>query len=109
MSKLNSDASLNARIGAAHLGELFAEQGGSYILTFAAYNAGGKRVKEWITAHGDPRHHDVDPVDWIELIPIAETRDYVQRIIENMQVYRTRFGHASPPINEAELRHRNGS
>ncbi|MFI4997020.1 MAG: transglycosylase SLT domain-containing protein [Hyphomicrobiales bacterium] len=108
MSKLNSDASLNARIGAAHLGELFAEQGGSYVLTFAAYNAGGKRVKEWIAAHGDPRHGNVDPVDWIERIPITETRDYVQRIIENMQVYRTRFGHASRPINEAELRRRGG-
>jgi soluble lytic murein transglycosylase len=108
MSKLNSDAALNARIGAAHLGELFAEQGGSYILTFAAYNAGGKRVKEWIAAHGDPRRHDVDPVDWIELIPIAETRDYVQRIIENMQVYRTRFGEGTRLINEAELRKRGG-
>jgi soluble lytic murein transglycosylase len=108
MTKLNSDAALNARIGAAHLGELFAEQGGSYVLTFAAYNAGGKRVKEWIAAHGDPRRHDVDPVDWIELIPIAETRDYVQRIIENMQVYRTRFGEGVRLINEAELRKRGG-
>jgi hypothetical protein len=50
----------------------------------------------------------VDPVDWIERIPIAETRDYVQRIIENMQVYRARFGHASAPINEAELARRSG-
>jgi soluble lytic murein transglycosylase len=65
-------------------------------------------VKEWIAAHGDPRHGNVDPVDWIERIPITETRDYVQRIIENMQVYRTRFGHASRPINEAELRRRGG-
>jgi soluble lytic murein transglycosylase len=108
MAKLNTDAALNARIGAAHLGELFAEEGGSYVLTFAAYNAGGKRVKEWIAAHGDPRRRDVDPVDWIELIPITETRDYVQRIIENMQVYRTRFGVASRPIDEAELRRPGG-
>ncbi|MBV8763566.1 MAG: lytic transglycosylase domain-containing protein [Hyphomicrobiales bacterium] len=108
MAKLNSDAALNARIGAAHLGELFAEEGGSYVLTFAAYNAGGKRVKEWIAAHGDPRRREVDPVDWIELIPITETRDYVQRIIENMQVYRTRFGVASRPIDEAELRRPGG-
>jgi len=108
MSKLNSDGSLNARIGAAHLGELLAEMRGSYVLTFAAYNAGGKRVKEWIAAHGDPRRSDVDPVDWIERIPITETRDYVQRIIENMQVYRTRFGHGSPLINEADLRRPGG-
>jgi soluble lytic murein transglycosylase len=65
-------------------------------------------VKEWIAAHGDPRRRDVDPVDWIELIPITETRDYVQRIIENMQVYRTRFGLASRPIDEAELRRPGG-
>ncbi len=51
---------------------------------------------------------DVDPVDWIELIPITETRDYVQRIIENMQVYRTRFGEASRPIDEADLRRPGG-
>ena len=108
MAKLNTDAALNARIGAAHLGELFAEEGGSYVLTFAAYNAGGKRVKEWIAAHGDPRRRDVDPVDWIELIPITETRDYVQRIIENMQVYRTRFGVGSRPIDEADLRRPGG-
>jgi len=108
MSKLNTDGSLNARIGAAHLGELLSEMRGSYALTFAAYNAGGKRVKEWIAEHGDPRHSDVDPVDWIERIPIAETRDYVQRIIENMQVYRARFGHAAPPIDEAELARRGG-
>lgn len=108
MSKLNTDGSLNARIGAAHLGELLSEMHGSYLLTFAAYNAGGKRVKEWITAHGDPRRNDVDPVDWIELIPITETRDYVQRIIENMQVYRTRFGNALRPVNEAELRRPGG-
>ncbi|MFI5014389.1 MAG: transglycosylase SLT domain-containing protein [Hyphomicrobiales bacterium] len=108
MTKLNSDAALNARIGAAHIGELLAEQGGSYVLTFAAYNAGGKRVKEWIAAHGDPRRESVDPVDWVERIPISETRDYVQRIIENMQVYRARFGEGLHLINEAELRKHGG-
>jgi soluble lytic murein transglycosylase len=108
MSKLNTDGSLNAKIGAAHLGELLSEMRGSYVLTFAAYNAGGKRVKEWMNTHGDPRRNDVDPVDWIELIPITETRDYVQRIIENMQVYRTRFGQSFPLINEAEMRRPSG-
>jgi soluble lytic murein transglycosylase len=108
MSKLNTDGSLNARIGAAHLGELLSEMHGSYALTFAAYNAGGKRVSEWIAAHGDPRRSNVDPVDWIELIPITETRDYVQHIIENMQVYRVRFDHIWRPIDEAELARRNG-
>ena len=53
--RLLTDAAFNAQLAARHLGELMAEQKGSYILTFAAYNAGGKRVKEWIDAHGDPR------------------------------------------------------
>ena len=108
MAKLNTDGSLNARIGAFHLGELFAEQGGSYILTFAAYNAGGKRVREWIDSHGDPRKTNIDPVDWVESIPITETRDYVQRVMENMQVYRARFGESNGPITEAQLRHGGG-
>ena len=90
--KLINDASFNARIGAAHLGQLLAEQGGSYILTFAAYNAGSSRVKDWIAAYGDPRKPGVDPVDWIERIPFTETRNYVQRVFENLQVYRRRFG-----------------
>lgn len=88
---LTRDASLNARIGAAHLGELFREYNGSYLLAFAAYNAGGGRVKEWIAAYGDPRDPAIDPIDWIERIPITETRHYVQKILENVQIYRMRL------------------
>jgi soluble lytic murein transglycosylase len=90
--RLATDAAFNARIGAAHLGQLLSEQRGSYILTFAAYNAGSQRVKDWIAAYGDPRQPGVDPVDWIERIPFTETRNYVQRVFENLQVYRLRFG-----------------
>ena len=92
VGRLTADPAYNARIGAAHLGELFGEYGGSYLLSFAAYNAGGKRVKEWIAAHGDPRDASVDPIDWIERIPIAETRNYVQRVLENLTIYRARLG-----------------
>ncbi|MCI0598220.1 MAG: lytic transglycosylase domain-containing protein, partial [Beijerinckiaceae bacterium] len=94
--RLVTDAAFNARLAARHLGELMAEQKGSYVLTFAAYNAGGKRVKEWIDAYGDPRKPGVDPVDWIERIPFSETRNYVQRVIENLGVYRAHFGEAGP-------------
>jgi soluble lytic murein transglycosylase len=90
--RLLSDAAFNAQIGAAHLGKLLADEGGSYILTFAAYNAGGKKVQEWIEAYGDPRKPGVDPIDWIERIPFTETRNYVQRVFENLQMYRARFG-----------------
>ena len=101
--RLLSDASFNAQIGAAHLGQLLVDNGGSYVLTFAAYNAGAGRVKEWIDAYGDPRKPGVDPVDWIERIPFTETRNYVQRVFENMQVYRRRFGEADRLVVDADL------
>jgi len=101
--RLLTDAAFNAQLAARHLGELMAEQKGSYILTFAAYNAGGKRVKEWIDAHGDPRKSGVDPIDWVERIPFTETRNYVQRVIENLSVYRVRLGETEPTSAEAIL------
>jgi soluble lytic murein transglycosylase len=102
--RLLTDATFNAQLAARHLGELMAEQKGSYILTFAAYNAGGKRVKEWIDAYGDPRKPGVDPIDWVERIPFTETRNYVQRVIENLSVYRVRLGETEPTSAEALLK-----
>jgi soluble lytic murein transglycosylase len=64
---------------------------GSHILAFASYNAGGGNVMKWIKTYGDPRKPDVDPIDWIERIPFYETRNYVQRVLENLAVYRQRF------------------
>lgn len=90
--KLADDASFNAKLGAAHLGTLFSEEKNCPILVFAAYNAGGGRVRQWINAYGDPRSPNVDPIDWVERIPFAETRNYVQRVMENLTVYETRFG-----------------
>ncbi len=90
-ARMITDAAFNAQLGAAHLGALLAEQGNSYILTFAAYNAGGGRVKQWIEAYGDPRQPGVDPVDWVERIPFTETRNYVQRVIANVAMYQAIF------------------
>lgn len=90
--RLLSDAAFNARIGAAHLGRLLNDLDGSYILTFASYNAGPRKVRDWMAAYGDPRKAGVDPVDWIERIPFTETRNYVQRVFENLQMYRAQFG-----------------
>src|ERR671912_1991942 len=84
--------SYNAQIGAAELGDLLQHYRGSYILAFAAYNAGRGRVNQWIERFGDPRNAKIDPVDWVERIPFTETRDYVQRVMENFQVYRARLG-----------------
>jgi soluble lytic murein transglycosylase len=105
--RLMADVAYNAQLGSAELGNDIASWRGSYILAFVAYNAGPRRAKEWIEQYGDPRSGKVDPIDWIERIPIAETRNYVQRILENMQVYRARFGTDPRLLIEADL-HRGG-
>jgi soluble lytic murein transglycosylase len=102
--KMVHDAVYNCQMGAAELSALLQDYRGSYILTFAGYNAGRGRVKEWIERHGDPRDPSVDPIDWIERIPFSETRNYVQRVMENFQMYRVRFGQAARLTIEADLR-----
>lgn len=89
--RVRTDRDYNIQIGAAELSGLIADFNGSYLLAFAAYNAGRGRVAQWIRAYGDPRSPDVDPLDWIERIPFSETRNYVQRALENLQVYRAHF------------------
>jgi soluble lytic murein transglycosylase len=89
--RLVSDPVYNTQMGAAELSALLKEYGGSHIMTFAGYNAGRGRVRDWIKAHGDPRDPKVDPVDWVERIPFSETRNYVQRVMENLRVYQRRF------------------
>jgi soluble lytic murein transglycosylase len=103
-ARLLSDPVYNMQMGAAELSNLFMGYNGSYILTFAGYNAGRGRVKQWIAAYGDPREAGVDPVDWVERIPLSETRNYVMRIMENLQVYRARFGGSNKLLIEADLR-----
>ena len=101
--RLLHDDVYNMQIGAAELGDDISAYRGSYILAFAGYNAGRGRVKEWIDRHGDPRDPNVDPVDWVERIPFSETRNYVQRIMENVQVYRVKFGGGTRLMIEADL------
>mgnify|MGYP001240535775 CR=1 FL=1 len=100
--KLTTDAAYNATLGSHYLNEQIGRFGGSYILTFIAYNAGPRRVREWIERFGDPRGKPLDDVvDWIEQIPFTETRGYVQRVMENLQVYRMRLG--EPLTIDADL------
>ncbi|MGY4601988.1 soluble lytic murein transglycosylase [Bradyrhizobium sp. USDA 4474] len=89
--RMVSDPVYNTQMGAAELSALLSEYRGNQIMTFAGYNAGRGRVREWVQAHGDPRDPRVDPVDWVERIPLSETRNYVQRVMENVLVYRARF------------------
>jgi soluble lytic murein transglycosylase len=100
--RLTSDPVYNTQMGTAEISGLFKEYTGSYIMTFAGYNAGSRRVQQWVAQHGDPRDPKVDAVDWVERIPIAETRNYVQRVMENLQVYAARLG-ASLATREPNL------
>jgi len=90
--RLVADPVYNTQMGAAEVSALFKEYTGSYVLTFAGYNAGRGRVRQWVAQHGDPRDPKIDAVDWVERIPMAETRNYVQRVMENLQVYAARLG-----------------
>ena len=103
LARMKTDSAYNAALGAAELGGLMEDFRGSYIMTFAGYNAGRGSLKKWIERYGDPRDPKVDAVDWVELIPFSETRNYVQRIMENLQVYRARFGGGSRLQIEADL------
>jgi soluble lytic murein transglycosylase len=103
LARMKTDPVYNTTLGAAELGGLIEDYRGSYIMTFAAYNAGRGSVKKWVERYGDPRDPKVDAIDWVEQIPFSETRNYVQRIMENLQVYRARFGGGSRLQIEADL------
>ena len=90
-SWLTDDPGYNMTLGGAHLDTLLGQFNGSYIMTAAAYNAGASRPRRWVDDYGDPRKGEIDPVDWVEFIPFSETRNYVQRVLENTQVYRHRL------------------
>ncbi|TWB44514.1 lytic transglycosylase domain-containing protein [Nitrospirillum pindoramense] len=98
VTKLTHDADFNMRLGSVYVQDLLDRFGGSYILAIAAYNAGPGRVANWLRDYGDPRIEAVDPVDWVETIPIYETRTYVQRVLENLHVYRIRMGSHQLPM-----------
>ena len=90
-SALLDDPGYNMTVGAAHLSHLLDRFDGSYVMTLAGYNAGARRPERWARDYGDPRDPNVDPVDWVELIPFTETRNYVQSVLANIQVYRARM------------------
>ena len=93
---LTYDPHYNLTLGMAHLDEVVDEFDGSYVVALAAYNAGAHRARRWIENYGDPRTGEIDPIDWVESIPFSETRNYVQRVLENLQVYRSRLNGDQP-------------
>ena len=97
--KLESDAHYNIRLARSYLGQLLERFNGSYVLAIAAYNAGPAAAARWTRQLGEPGEAGSDPIDWIEMIPYRETRNYVQRVLENLQVYRVRL--EGPMLAEA--------
>ena len=93
--RLLSDTQYNVMIASAYIADRMDDFGGSYVLGLAGYNAGPGRARQWIRENGDPRDPKVDPIDWIERIPITETRDYVTKVLANIQMYRARLGNSA--------------
>ena len=91
INDLTANPSYNIQLGMATISEYLERWGGSYVLAIASYNAGPNNVRKWVETFGDPRDPGVDPIDWIESIPFPETRNYVQRVLENVEVYRNRL------------------
>ena len=104
-SWLTDDPGYNMTLGGAHLDHLLDRFNGSYIMTAAAYNAGASRPSRWVNEYGDPRAGEIDAVDWVEFIPFSETRNYVQRVLENVQVYRHRLsGEPARVMTDRDIR-----
>ncbi len=102
-SWLTTKPSHNIRLGTAFLQRLLDKYDGAYPLAIAAYNAGPGRVDKWLVTYGDPRKGEIDILDWIELIPIYETRNYVQRVVEGTYVYRLRLKNVQRPVKNIGL------
>jgi peptidoglycan lytic transglycosylase len=105
IARLMKDPVYNTMMGSAYISDRLEEFSGSYVLTLAGYNAGPGRAREWIKEFGDPRDPKVDPIDWIHRIPFEETREYVQKVLSNIQIYRARLGEEANAVRlNADLR-----
>ncbi|WP_235885032.1 lytic transglycosylase domain-containing protein [Bradyrhizobium frederickii] len=99
--RLRTDPAYNVQLGSAELADLLKTYDGNHVLALSATIRG--RAKQWIARYGDPRDPTVDVIDWVERIPFTETRIYVQRVMENLQVYRSSFDERAPPGIEADM------
>jgi len=86
--RLTRDPEYNINLGSHYIAGLILEYEGAYPFAIAAYNAGPKRVKYWKKINGNPQKQEINYIDWVELIKFKETRNYVQRVLENYNVYR---------------------
>jgi soluble lytic murein transglycosylase len=104
IKRLMQDPVYNTMLGSAYISGSLDEFAGSYVLAIAGYNAGPGRAREWIKEFGDPRDAKVDAIDWIHRIPFEETREYVQKVLSNIQIYRARLGEANAVRLNADLK-----
>jgi soluble lytic murein transglycosylase len=100
-ASLTADPRTNVALGSNYLADLVDKFNGSYVMAIAGYNAGPGRVNGWLGQNGDPRPKLDDTIDWVEKISVSETRNYVQRVMENLQIYRARLAGGSAPNNIA--------
>lgn len=108
--RLLTDMAYNTALASAYIADRMDEFQGSYVLAIAGYNAGPGRARQWIRQFGDPRDPKVDVIDWIERIPFQETREYVAKVLSNVQVYRARLGDAKTALRlEADLARARGA
>lgn len=98
VQKLNEDPDFNVELGSTYFADLLKRFDGSYILAIAAYNAGPTNVNRWLRSFGHPQK-DIDPIDWIERIPFTETRNYVQRVLENLHIYRRHLNYPQTDLS----------
>lgn len=96
--RLNNDPAYNATLGSGYLQELMGQFDDTLSLVAAGYNAGPGRPRRWVNEFGDPRQQGVDPIDWVEMIPFNETRNYVMRVTEAVVIYRARLAGRAGPI-----------
>lgn len=105
IDRLSTEPSYNVMVASAYIGDRMDEFNGSYVLTLAGYNAGPGRARQWMREFGDPRDPKVDPIDWIHRIPFEETREYVLKVLSNLQIYRARLGEGATALRlEQDLR-----
>ena len=108
--RLLTDNAYNVTIASAYIASHMQDFDGSYVLGLAGYNAGPGRARQWIRENGDPRDPKVDIIDWIERIPITETREYVTKVLANIQIYRARLGDGAKALRiEQDLARSRGS
>lgn len=103
VDRLTTDGPYNAVLGAGYLQEMSDQFGGTLSLVAAAYNAGPGRPTRWMRQFGDPRTSAVDPVDWVEMIPFNETRNYVMRVTESLVIYRAILAGQTGPIGLTDI------